>query len=157
VLRQIFTNLALFGVSVLVGASLYDAVVIAPNLQGGPAGIEHGRLFMTHANPGHLFRVAAPATQVLLLAGVLINWSQPALRWPLVSALVALVVNDVITFTYHYPRNRLFMTAPLTVDPQQLAIAARQWARANVLRVALVLGAWVAAWVAVVRLARAGR
>jgi hypothetical protein len=68
-----------------------------------------------------------------------------------------LVVNDVITFTYHYPRNRLFMTAPLTVDPGLLAIAARQWARANLLRVALVLGAWVAAWVAVVRLARDGR
>src|SRR5262245_2956083 len=106
VLREIVTNVSLLSVGALFGASLYDAVVLAPNLRGGPNGLEHGRLFMTRATPANLFRVAAPITQVLLLLAVIANWSNPQCRWPLAGSLVALVINDVITFSYHYPRNR---------------------------------------------------
>jgi hypothetical protein len=144
-LREIVTNVSLLSVGVLVGGSIYDAVVLAPNLRGGPSGLEHGRLFMA--------RVAAPATQVLTLLAVGVNWSSPQCRWPLAGAFLALVVSDVITYTYHYPRNRLFFTAPLTVAPERLDIAARQWARMNLVRVALVLGAWLGVWIAAIRIA----
>jgi len=157
VLSEIVTSLSLLSVGALFGASLFDAVVLAPNLRGGPAGLEHGRLFMTRATPANLFRIAAPATQVLTLLAVVANWSSPQCRWPLASAFVALVVNDVITYTYHYPRNRLFFTAPLTVEPERLDRAARQWASMNLVRVALVLGAWFGTWIAVVRLAHESR
>jgi hypothetical protein len=153
VLREIVTNLSLLGVGVLFGGTLYDAVVLAPNLRGGPGGLEHGRLFMARATPANLFRVVAPATQMLTLLAVVVNWSSPRCRWPLAGALLALAVVDVITFTYHYPRNRLFFTAPLTVAPKRLDIAAHQWAKMNLVRVALVLGAWLAVWIAVVRIA----
>jgi hypothetical protein len=155
-LSEIVTTLSLLGTGVLFGGALYDAVVLAPNLRGGPAGLEHGRLFMARATPANLFRVAAPATQVLTLLAVLANWSSPPCRWPLAAAFIALVVNDVITFKYHYPRNRLFFTAPLTVEPERLDKAARQWAAMNLVRVALVLGAWLGVWIAVVRLAQEG-
>jgi hypothetical protein len=117
VLREIVTNLSLLGVGALFGGSLYDAVVLAPSLRGGPGGLEHVRLFMARATPANLFRIAAPATQVLTLLAVIVNWSSPQCRWPLAGAFLALVVNDLITYTYHYPRNRLFFTAPLTVAP----------------------------------------
>ncbi len=155
-LGEIVTNLSLLGVGALFGGSLYDAVVLAPNLRGGPGGLEHGRLFMARATPANLFRIAAPLTQVLTLLALIANWSSPQCRWPLAAAFVALLVNDVITFTYHYPRNRLFFTAPLTIEPQRLDKAARQWAAMNLVRVALVLGAWVGVWIAVVRLAQEG-
>ena len=61
--RDPATNLSLLSVGALFGASLYDAVVLAPNLRGGPTGLEHGWLFMTRATPANLFRIAAPATQ----------------------------------------------------------------------------------------------
>jgi hypothetical protein len=155
--REIVTNLSLLSVGALFGASLYDAVVLAPNLLGGPHGLEHARLFMARATPANLFRVLAPASQVLMLLSVVANWSSPQCRWPLAGAFIALAVIDVITFTYHYPRNSLFFTAPLTVDPKRLDIAARQWASMNLVRVALAFGAWLGVWIAVVRIAHEGR
>jgi hypothetical protein len=152
-LRLIITAAALLGASALVGASLYDAVVLAPNLQGGPARLEHGRLFMSAATPGNLFRILSPSTQVLLLLAVVVNWGTSRRRWPLVGAFLALVLSDVITFTYHYPRNQLMFEAPLTVEPEQLRIAAREWAAANLARVALVLVCWLATVTALMRLA----
>ena len=150
-LRLIVMGAALLGASALFGASLYDAVVLAPNLLGGPTGLEHGRLFMSTATPGNLFRILSPATQVLLLVAIVANWASPQRRWPLVGALLALVLCDVITFTYHYPRNHLMFDAPLTVEPERLSLAARQWATANLLRVALVLGCWLGTLIALMR------
>jgi hypothetical protein len=76
-LQLVVTGLAFLGLSSLFGASLYDTVVMAPNLKGGPAGLEHGRLFMSNATPANLFRLLSPATQVLLVAAVVANWSGP--------------------------------------------------------------------------------
>jgi hypothetical protein len=150
----VITGGALLAASALFGGSLYDAVVLAPNLLGGPAGLEHGRLFMSAATPANLFRVLSPATQLFLLVALAVNWANRRCRWPLAFALLALIVADVITFTYHYPRNHLMFDAPLTVEPERLSLAARQWATANFLRVALVLAAWVGTLIALMRLSR---
>jgi hypothetical protein len=137
--------------SALFGAAIYDAVVLAPNLRRGPSGLEHGRLFLAAATPARLFRVLGPAAQILLLAGVVVHWARPGVRWPLAGALLALVLADAITFGYHYPRNHLMFDSPLTVEPRRLDAAARQWAAANLVRVVLVLGCWLATLVALVR------
>jgi hypothetical protein len=142
-LRLVLMALGLFGLSALVGASIYDGVVLAPNLGGGPAGLEHGRLFMSRANPGTLFRVLSPATQLLLLAALIAAWRLQQCRWLLLGALVAILLADVITFTFHYPRNHLLLGSPLTTDPAVLATAAREWARGNLVRIALVIAAWL--------------
>src|SRR5262245_4160452 len=119
-LRFLVTAFALLSVGALFGGSLYDAMVLAPNLQGGGAALEHGRQFMSAATPGTFFRVLAPASQVLVIAGLVVSWRTPQCRWPLLLALAALVIADVVTFTYHYPRNAIMFTAPLTVDPERL-------------------------------------
>jgi len=154
-LQLVVTSMALLGASSLVGASLYDAVVLAPNLKGGPVGLEHGRLFMANATPANLFRTLSPATQVLLLVAIVVNWPAPERRWPLIGALVAIVLCDVITFKYHYPRLRVMFTAPLTVEPVRVTVAARQWAAANLIRVALLIGSWCATLIALIALVQA--
>ncbi|MGH8256239.1 MAG: anthrone oxygenase family protein [Steroidobacteraceae bacterium] len=98
---------------------------------------------MASATPANLFRRLAPATQILVAVSIALNWPDQRARWSLIGALIALVLVDVITFTYHYPRNRQMFTAPLTIAPEQLARVARQWASANWVRVALILGAWL--------------
>jgi hypothetical protein len=150
-LAHIVTVMALLGSGALLGAALYDAVVLAPNLRGGPEGLEHGRLFMSAATPANLFRILAPASQMLVAASIAANWSSPSARWPLVGALLALVASDVITFRYHYPRNRILFTAPLAVSAEQLKLVARQWASANLVRVVLVLLAWLGTLTAILR------
>ena len=141
-LSIIISGVALLAAGMLVGAAVYDAVVLAPNLRGGPAQLEHGRLFMSNATPARLFRVLSPLTQVLVVASLAVNWSDEFSRWSLMVAFVALLACDVITFRYHYPRNALMFTAPLTVEPERLALAAKQWAGANRVRVALVFVGW---------------
>lgn len=151
-IQLIATSLALLGVGALFGASLYDAVVLAPNLRGGQRALEHGRSFMANATPANLFRVLAPLVQLLVLVAVAVNWASPQCRWPLAGALLLLVLCDVLTFRYHYPRLRLMFTEPLAVEPQRLLAAARQWAGANLIRVALLLGAWLSGLAGLVRL-----
>jgi hypothetical protein len=142
-LRYILTVLAVLSVGALFGGSLYDTLVLAPNLQGGPEGLEHGRLFMSAATPANFFRVLAPASQMLALVTLVATWRSRQARWPLLVALAALVMADVVTFTYHYPRNAIMFTAPLTVDAARLNAVAREWQTANYLRVFLVLTAWL--------------
>jgi hypothetical protein len=154
-LQLIATGLVSLGFSGLFGASLYDTVVLAPNLKGGPATLEHGRLFLVNATPANLFRVLSPATQVLLLVAVVANWSGPERRWPLIGALVAILLCDVITFTYHYPRLRIMFEAPLTVAAERVTLAANQWTAANYIRLALLLGGWCATLFALMRLVQA--
>jgi hypothetical protein len=148
-IELLLTILALAGLSILLGASMYDAIVLAPNMRGGPDGLEHGRLFMSRATPASLFRVASPATQILLVATLIATWHVERCRWLIGGALLALVLADVITFRFHYPRNRLMFTAPTTIDADMLDAAARQWALGNMVRVALVLLGWLCALLAV--------
>ena len=143
-LRYIVTVLALLSVGALFGGSLYDTLVLAPNLQGGAEGLEHGRQFMSAATPANFFRILAPASQVLMLAALVANWRAPQVRWPLLAALAALAIADAVTFTYHYPRNAIMFTAPLSVEPERLRAVAREWQTANYLRVLLVVSAWLA-------------
>jgi uncharacterized membrane protein len=150
-LAHVMTVMALLGTGSLLGAALYDAVVLAPNLRGGSQGLEHGRLFMAAATPARLFRVLSPATQLLTLLALATQWSNPPCRWPLLFALVALVACDIVTFKFHYPRNRLLFTAPLTVPAEALNAAARQWAVGNFVRVGLVLFAWFSTLTALLR------
>ena len=150
-MHELVTAMALLSSGALLGGALYDTVVLAPNLRAGATGLEHGRLFMAAATPANFFRVLAPASQILVVLAIATNWSNPSCRWPLVGALIALVASDIITFKYHYPRNRLLFTAPLGVAAEQLSLAARQWASANLVRVGLVLGAWLSTLTALLR------
>lgn len=150
------TAAALAAVSALLGGSLYDTRVLAPNLQAGGEGLEHGRLFLSRATPANLFRPLSMLTQILLLAALAFDWEDAPVRWPLVAALLATLTNDAITFGYHYPRNRLMFTAPLEVPPERLANAARQWRTVNYVRVLLVAVSWLLVLTAVNRLAVLG-
>ncbi|MFN8012602.1 MAG: hypothetical protein U0P81_14630 [Holophagaceae bacterium] len=156
-LRVLATATAVLGTGALVGASLYDAVVLAPNLQQGPEALEHGRLFMTAATPANLFRVLSPLTQILLLLALVANWKDRACRWALIAGLGALVATDALTFAFHYPRLRLMFTSPLSEAPDAVARAAREWAGANLVRVALVLASWSGATYSLFRIAPADR
>jgi len=90
-------------------------VVDAPNYMGAPTSLEHARGFYHATNPGMFFRWLVPATQLFLLLALVVNWKPaPGTRWKLAGALVFLVLTDMITFRFHYPRNDILFVAPLT-------------------------------------------
>jgi len=97
----------------LLGTGLYQSVVVAPNLKGAPTSLEHARGFYRATNPGMFFRALVPATQLFLVLALVFNWKpDPGTRWTMAGALGFLILTDVITFRFHYPRNDILFVAP---------------------------------------------
>lgn len=155
-LRLVFAAIALVLSAMLLGAAVYESVVVAPNLQGAPASLEHARGFYHATNPGTFFRILSPATQFFLLMALIANWRPvPVNRWRLAAALALAVSGDLITFKFHYPRNAILFDAPLAGHPAAyLDEVAAQWAAGNYLRIAVILTAVVLVLVSTIRIAR---
>ena len=130
--RLIVVAVALVASSMLLGAGLYDSVVLAPNFHGAPVSLEHGRGFFHVTNPGTLFRVLSPFVQLSLLLALIVTW-KPAgpTRWYLAAALLLAVTGDIITFTFHYPRNVILFQSPLTNSSADFERTASEWAAGN--------------------------
>jgi uncharacterized membrane protein len=138
----------------LLGAGVYESVAVAPNFQGAPTSLEHAREFYHATNPGMFFRVLAPAVQLFLLLALVSNWKPSGTRWRLAGALALAILADVITFRFHYPRNAILFSSPLTNPPADLDRVASEWATGNFARVALILTAVVLVIVSMIRIAR---
>ena len=135
-------TLALLGMALLLGATVYESVVMAPNYARDiPDSIETTRRFLIHPTPAHFFRIVTPLTQLLLVVSAIVCWTLPPARWSALAAFVLLVLLDTITFTFHYPRLAILFKAPMPLDPEPLRRAAREWARGNVVRALLLVAA----------------
>jgi uncharacterized membrane protein len=101
------------------------------------------------------FRWLVPATQLFLLLALVVNWKPaPDTRWKLGGALAFLVLTDMVTFRFHYPRNDILFVAPLTKSPEYYDQVVREWAIGNYVRVALILTAVAFVMVSMIRIAR---
>ena len=116
---------------------------------------EHARGFYHATNPGMFFRVLSPGTQMFLLLALVCNWSPvPVTRWRLAGALALAILGDVITFKFHYPRNTILFSDPLTRSAADLDRVATEWAAGNYVRIAVILIAVVLVIVSMIRIAR---
>ena len=138
-LRLVSVAIALILSAMLLGAGVYESVIVAPNFQGAPISLEHACGFYHAANPGMFFRVLSPAVQLFLLLALVCNWRPSATRWRLAGALAFAILADVITFRFHYPRNAILFSAPLTNPPADFDRVATEWAMGNYVRIAVVL------------------
>ena len=153
-LAHILGVVALLGVALLLGATWYEAVVMAPNYERDvPESITLARAFFARTTPAHFFRVVAPATQVLTLATVVLDWGKPGHEAFLI-ALAVLIVADIITYTFHYPRLAIMFKSAEPQAPDTLRRAARQWAIGNWVRGVLLALAFLALLGGTVHLAR---
>jgi Domain of unknown function (DUF1772) len=154
-LRLLSVAIALILSGMLLGTGVYQNVVDAPNYMGAPSSLEHARGFYHASNPGVFFRVLVPATELFVLLALVCNWRPaPDTRWKLAGALVALILTDVVTFQFHYPRNAILFVDPLTSPPAYYDRVVTEWAMGNYVRVALILAAVVLAMVSTIRIAR---
>jgi hypothetical protein len=143
-LAHVLLTLALVAVALLLGASVYESIVMAPNFaRDVPASVEATRGFLVARTPAHFFRPLSPVAQLLVLGGVVAGWGSMNVRWHGLFALGLLVLLDVITFTFHYPRLAVLFKEPLTADADRLRRAAREWAAGNWVRNALLLVAFL--------------
>jgi hypothetical protein len=131
-------------VAAILGASAYEQFVVSYSWQARPEeAVGHYRALGSIVTPARFFRRLAPLSQIMLVVSVI--WSAltgVALFW-IGTALVAMALADVITFTFHYPRNRALFIDPILPSARLEAVAA-EWRRGNLLRVALVAVAFLA-------------
>jgi hypothetical protein len=154
-LRMVSTAIALALSAMLLGAGVYESVVVAPNLRGAPSSLEHARGFYHATNPGMFFRVLSPGTQLFLLLALVCNWAPiPLTRWRLAGALALAILGDIVTFKFHYPRNTILFSDPLTRSAADLDRVATEWAAGNYVRIAVILIAVVLVMVSMIRISR---
>lgn len=131
--------LALIAVALLLGATWYEIVVMAPNYQRDvPGSIVLARQFLVQRTPAHFFRVIAPSAQLLALLTVIFDWGKPGCVAFLVG-FAALVLADIITYTFHYPRLAIMFKSTELLDAAALRRVAREWAVGNWVRGVLLI------------------
>src|SRR3984957_15688727 len=146
--------LPLLLLSMLFGASSFQLAVDAPNWTGVPA-LEHYRAFYPVINPGTFFQTLLPATLLALLAALVCNWRPiPATRWRLAGALALMILVGVITFTFHFPRNKILFIDPLTRPAAYYHQIVTEWAAGDYIRLAVIGTAIVLVAVSMIRIAR---
>jgi hypothetical protein len=144
--------LALLGLALLLGATRYESVVMAPTCERDiPTSIRFAQDFLAGSTPAHSFRVTAPLTQLRLAASLIAPWRTSTAGGWVTVALGAVVLTDVITIMFHYPRLAIMFKAPLPDDPGPRRRAARGWARGNLARAGLLAVAFLLVLQAVTR------
>lgn len=154
-IKEIFSAIDIIGLGMLLGGGVYESVVMAPNYRSNlPGSLDHLRHFMKVTTPANFFRVVSPATMLLLLVTVLVDWGTTPARWWFLAAFVALILADSITYAFHYPRNKVLFLDPLSPDTDMLQRLAREWARGNQVRIVLLLIAVVSVVCGIISLAQ---
>jgi uncharacterized membrane protein len=137
----------LIGLALLLGGATYESVVMAPNYKTNiPDSLKHVRQFMIVTTPANYFRLISPLTMLILLVNTLFYWSHIPSRWFFLAALALLVITDTITYSFHVPRNKVLFIQPLITDTGKLVKYARDWARANYIRIILLVLAFFSAF-----------
>jgi hypothetical protein len=153
---HVLATLTLLAVALLLGATCYESVVMAPNYERDvPGSLELARRFLQRTTPAHYFRVVAPLAQVLALLTVIAGWNGPGCV-AFAVALGLLIIADVITFTFHYPRLAVMFKSTEPVDSARLARAAGEWTVGNWIRAAILMLVFLALLHGFLRLARQG-
>ena len=145
--------LPLLLLSMLFGASSFQLAVDAPNWTGVPA-LEHYRAFYPVINPGTFFQTLLPTALFALLAALVCNWRPiPATRWRLAGALALMILVGLLTFTFHFPRNKILFGDPLTRPAAYYNQVVKEWVAGDYVRLAMILTAVVLVAVAMIRIA----
>ena len=153
-LRLVSSFLPLLLLSMLFGASSFQLAVDAPNWTGVPA-LEHYRAFYPVINPGTFFQTLLPTALLALLAALVCNWRPiPATRWRLAGALALMILVGVLTFTFHFPRNKILFVDPLTHPAAYYHQVVMEWAAGDYIRLAMIMSAIVLVAVSMIRIAR---
>ena len=155
-LRLALMAIALVLSAMLLGTGVYQNIVDAPNYKGAPVSLEHARGFYHATNPGMFFRWLVPLTELFLVLALVFNWKpDPGTRWMVAGALGSVILTDMVTFRFHYPRNDILFVAPLTQPPAYYDRVVTEWAIGNYVRVVLILSAVVLLLLSMIRIARA--
>ena len=127
----------------VMGTNIYNSVIDAPSWGASiPQSLEVARQYFSTGTPGRFFRVASPLAQGLMLLALIVCWKYgPAIRGLAAAALAFVILADVLTFVYFYPRNDIMFVNIL--DAEAATRAWRGWSTMTHIRSAMACAAVV--------------
>ena len=135
---EVLIAMSIIGLGMLLGGGVYESVVMAPNHRNNvPESLVHLRQFLKITTPANYFRFVSPTTFLILTVTVVACWHVEAARWWIAGALCIHIISDTITYSYHYPRNKILFVDPLIDDADRLLRLSKEWNRGNIVRIIL--------------------
>lgn len=126
----------------LLFVNIYNSIVDAPNWGTNiPASIEIARNYFAVKSPQDFFKIVGIVIHILGINCVIRFWkTDKQIRFFNISALALILIIDLLTFTYFFPRNDIMFTLNGTTDIQKLTNAWSEWEIMNWVRTLITFG-----------------
>lgn len=132
----------------LLLTNVYTSIVDARSWGYGiPDSVQTARDYFKVTDPGDFFRIFSPMNQFAGFLTVVLFWhtsKKARLCFALAFALV--IIADIMTFTYFYPRNDIIFESSLAENIDKIRVAVQQWETMNWARSLLVAAGLVFAY-----------
>jgi hypothetical protein len=140
--------IGLVGITMILGAGVYQAVVDVPNFSGQlPDSVRDFRACVRYSHPGYFFQALVPIIVASLLVSMTTGWNTPRARnrW-VIGALAGTVGVEIFTFLYFVPRNDILFFGDLSrFSADVITTAALEWKNMQWLRIAALAAGTAAA------------
>lgn len=122
--------------------NIYNSIVDTPNWGANiPASMEIARSYFAEKSPQDFFKIAGIVIHILGINCVIRFWkTDKQIRFFTISALALILITDLLTSAYFFPRNDIMFTLNGTTDIQTLTKAWREWESMNWVRTFITLG-----------------
>ena len=126
----------------LLFVNIYNSMVDAPNWGANiPSSIDISRNYFASKSPADFFKLFGIVIHILGINCVIRFWrTDKQIRLYNISALALILVVDLITFAYFFPRNEILFNLNNEVGFQTLTQALREWEIMNWIRFLITLG-----------------
>lgn len=141
-IKIIVLFLAIIVNSGLLFVNLYNSIVDAPNWGSNiPSSIDTARNYFTTKSPADFFKIFGIIIHILGINCVIRFWkTDKQIRLYNISALVLILIIDLLTFIYFFPRNDIMFDLNSTADIQTLTRVWNEWVIMNWIRSLITLG-----------------
>lgn len=126
---------------VFLGGAIFETFINYPNwFHDIPASLEHTSRFFQVRNPGHFFQTIFPLTILSGILFVLLGWRAKSARSFILLSLILLIVIEVLTIGYIYPRIGILLREGATAHATDfLRQTAQEFLRAHRVRLGFIL------------------
>ena len=141
-LQTIVLYLAIIINSGVLFVNGYNSIVEAPNWGANmPASMEIARSYFAEKSPQDFFKIVGIVIHILGINCVIRFWkTDKQIRFYAISALALILLIDLLTFTYFFPRNDIMFALNGTADIQTLLNAWKDWEIMNWVRSFITVG-----------------
>ena len=141
-IKTIVLFLAIIVNSGVLFVNIYNSTVDAPNWGTHiPFSIQTARNYFTTKSSSDFLKICSIVIHILGINSVIRFWkNDKQIRLYTISALALILIIDLLTFAYFFPRNDIMFDLNSTVDIQTLTNAWREWVTMNWVRMVITSG-----------------